>query len=231
MIKLSARAALLDIEGTIADISFVRNVLFPYAREALPGFIARHANEPKVATEIAATASAAGLAAEDHEAIVRQLITWIDDDVKATPLKELQGMIWAQGYREGVFTAHLYPDAHDWIEQRHAEGLPLYIYSSGSIQAQQLYFSHSEFGDLRSHFQGFFDTTIGSKKEAHSYNQIAGQIGLEPEQIVFFSDIGDELEAAQAVGMQVVQLVRPGTPTDSRFLHTADFNAVELEHR
>lgn len=225
----AARAALLDIEGTIADIGFVRNTLFPYARAALPQFIARHGDEAAVASELAATAAAAGLEPQDREAILGQLLDWLDRDIKATPLKALQGMIWENGYRSGAFKAHLYPDAHEWIERKHAEGLPLYIYSSGSVQAQQLYFAHNEFGDLRSRFQGCFDTTIGSKKDSDSYTRIAARIGLNAQQIVFFSDIADELEAAQAAAMQVVQLVRPGTTPDPRFSQQADFTGIELE--
>jgi enolase-phosphatase E1 len=138
-------------------------------------------------------------------------------------------MIWEDGYREGAFKAHLYPDAHDWIELRHAEGLPLYIYSSGSRQAQALYFAYNEFGDLRSRFQGHFDTTVGSKKEAGSYVRIAEKIGMAPGEIAFFSDIADELEAAQAAGMPVVQLVRAGTRPDPRFSQAPDFTGIELE--
>ncbi|MDT8438878.1 MAG: acireductone synthase [Wenzhouxiangellaceae bacterium] len=174
-----AGCALLDIEGTIADIAFVKHVLFPYARDALPGFIAEHADEPAVAKELAATAREAGLDPDNRDALVDQLLAWIDADVKATPLKQLQGMVWKNGYASGAFTAHLYPDAFAWIEREHAAGTPLYVYSSGSIAAQQLYFGHSDFGDLRDRFKGFFDTTTGPKKQADSYRVIAARIHAE----------------------------------------------------
>lgn len=229
MTVLRARAALLDIEGTIADINFVRHTLFPYARAALPEFVARHGDEPSVAAELRATADAAGLDPDDRAAIVSQLLTWIDADVKATPLKALQGMVWEQGFRSGAFRGHLYPDALAWIEQRRRDGIPLYIYSSGSVQAQELYFAHSDYGDLRDRFQGHFDTTTGPKKSAESYRRIAEAIGIAPREIVFFSDSGDELEAASEAGMQVVQLVRPGTDADPRFPQHPDFRNIELE--
>ena len=229
MTTIRAGAALLDIEGTIADIDFVRNTLFPYARAALPEFIEQHADEPEVAAELEATADAAGIEPDDRSAIVAQLQAWIDDDVKATPLKALQGMIWEQGYRSGAFRGHLYPDAYDWIEQRRREGVPLYIYSSGSVKAQELYFAYSDYGDLRDRFRGHFDTTTGPKKSADSYRRIAEAIGIPPAGIVFFSDIADELEAAQAAGMQVVQLLRPGTVPDPRFPQHSDFRHIELE--
>ncbi|MFU8877165.1 MAG: acireductone synthase [Wenzhouxiangellaceae bacterium] len=228
MAEINAAAALLDIEGTIADISFVKQVLFPYARKALPGFIAEHGDDPAVAAELAATAEQAGLDAGDRKAIVNQLVQWIDQDVKATPLKALQGMVWKRGYEEGDFTAHLYPDAHDWIERRHAAGLPIHIYSSGSVQAQQLYFAHSDYGDLRDRFGGFFDTTTGPKKEPASYRAIAAEIGLEPARIAFFSDVGAELEAAAAAGMSAIQIVRPGTAPDERFPRYPDFADIEI---
>lgn len=228
MAKINAGAVLLDIEGTIADISFVKQVLFPYARKALPGFIAHHADNPEVAAELVAAANLAGLDGGDREAVVSQLLNWIDEDVKATPLKALQGMVWKLGYAEGDLTAHLYPDANVWIERQHQAGLPLYIYSSGSIQSQKLYFAHSNFGDLRDRFRGFFDTTTGPKKAPSSYRAIAAEIGLDAGRIAFFSDVGAELEAAAAAGMSAIQIVRPGTEPDQRFPHYPSFDQMEI---
>ncbi len=223
------KIVLTDIEGTIADIAFVRQVLFPYARKALPNFVAAHADDPAVRAELDATAERAGLPAEDTQALIETLCEWIDQDVKATPLKALQGMIWKKGYADGDFVAHLYPDAHQWLASRQAEGIPMYVYSSGSVAAQDLYFHYNEFGDLRPWFQGFFDTTSGPKKEPDSYQAIAAKIGTEPDRIVFFSDSPDELDAAAAAGMIAVQICRDGLSPCGRHPAFEDFDTIELE--
>lgn len=224
-----AAVALLDIEGTIADIAFVKQVLFPYARRALPGFIENNADDPEVAAELAAAAELAGVPKDDHGAIVEALVGWIDADRKATPLKALQGLVWKAGYEQGDFTAHIYPDAHAWLEKMHAEGVPLYVYSSGSIRAQKLYFSHSDFGDILDWFEGFFDTTTGPKKDADSYRQIAGHTGHSAGDITFFSDVEAELDAAAEAGMRTVQIVRPGTEASSHHRRYPDFSAIRLD--
>lgn len=219
-------AALLDIEGTIADISFVKHVLFPYARRALPGFIQAHGDEPEVAAQLSAAADLAGVSRDDQEAIVEALLGWIDADRKVTPLKALQGMVWKTGYAEGDFTAHLYPDAYGWLKQAHQQGLPLNVYSSGSVAAQKLYFRHSDFGNILDWFDGFFDTTSGPKKEAASYRSIAEQLNLQPDTITFFSDVEAELDAAAEAGMQTIQIVREGTEPSSRHRRYADFLSI-----
>lgn len=229
MTHASSRIVLTDIEGTIADIAFVRQVLFPYARRAMPDFIASNIDDPAVRAQLDATAKLADLPPSDTPALTDTLCQWIDQDVKATPLKSLQGMIWKKGYAEGDFVSHLYPDAHRWLASRRAEGVPMYVYSSGSIAAQDLYFHYSEFGDLRPWFEGFFDTTIGPKKEPASYRAIAERIGAEAGHIVFFSDSPDELDAAAAADMIAVQICRDGVSPCARHPSFEDFDKIELE--
>ncbi|MDZ7827785.1 MAG: acireductone synthase [Gammaproteobacteria bacterium] len=201
-------AVLVDIEGTTSSISFVHDTLFPHARAAMGEFLREHAHEPAVAEQIRATAREADLPASDLEAVTAALIDWIDQDRKLTPLKALQGMIWEQGYRDGVYRAHMYPDATAALRRWHAAGLPLYVYSSGSVRAQQLFFGYSIDGDLLELFSGHFDTTIGGKREAESYRRIAGQLDLPAADIVFLSDVTAELDAAREAGMQTVLVVR-----------------------
>ncbi len=223
------RIVLTDIEGTIADIAFVRQVLFPYARKALPEFVKAHASDTAVRGELDATAELAGLPADDTQALINILCEWIDQDRKATPLKTLQGMIWKKGYADGDFVAHLYPDAHRWLARRHAEGVPMCVYSSGSIAAQDLYFRHNEFGDLRPWFKGFFDTTSGPKKASESYQGIAAQIGAAPNSVVFFSDSPEELDAATEAGMVAVQICRDGLDPCGRHPAFESFEMINLE--
>ena len=141
--SMPVRAVLVDIEGTTSSISFVHDTLFPHARAAMGDFLREHAHEPAVAEQIRATAREADVSANDLEAVTAALIDWIDRDRKETPLKALQGMIWEQGYRDDVYRAHMYPDATAALRRWHAAGLPLYVYSSGSVRAQQLFFGHS----------------------------------------------------------------------------------------
>lgn len=198
----------VDIEGTIADIAFVKNVLFPYARRALPDFVTQHGDQPDVREQLNAAAGEAGVDPEDDSAIVAALQQWIDEDRKVTSLKALQGKVWRHGYESGAFTAHLYGDAFEKLKQWHADDIALYVYSSGSVEAQDLYFGHTAFGDIRSWFSGFFDTNVGHKRERDSYEKIADLIGRAPADCVFFSDIEAELNAAHQAGMRTVHIQR-----------------------
>lgn len=133
---------------------------------------------------------------------------WIDEDRKATPLKALQGMIWREGYESGELKGHVYADTPEFLRRWHGRGLRLYVYSSGSVEAQKLIFGHTEFGDLTPLFSGYFDTRVGGKREAQSYRTILLDTGLSGPDVLFLSDIGEELDAARAAGMKTCQLLR-----------------------
>src|SRR6201999_2705329 len=132
--------------------------------------------------------------AADPDEAARVLIGWIDQDVKATPLATLQGVIWAEGYASGELTAHVYDDVPPVLGRWTAAGVPVYVYSSGSELAQRLWFRHTQHGDLLGHFAGHFDTvSAGPKREVASYQAIAGKIGVEPTELTFLSDVAAEL--------------------------------------
>lgn len=221
---------LIDIEGTASSISFVKDVLFPYARQHLPSFVRTHADDPKVKHWLDATANEVGLDPADTSALINTLTQWIDNDRKATPLKALQGMIWADGYASGAYRAHVYPDVAPCLRQWHAQGMALYIYSSGSVQAQQLFFRHSEAGDLTPLLRGYFDTRIGPKREPCSYTAIAQAISQPATDILFLSDVHAELDAAATAGMHTIRLCRPPEPfpDDVRHPCVTDFTAIHL---
>jgi enolase-phosphatase E1 len=201
-----AGAILTDIEGTTSSIAFVTDVLFPYAKTHLADFVARN---PDRAAPILADVAAA-----EPGDPVETLLRWIDADSKATPLKALQGMIWAEGYAGGSLTGHVYPDAAAALRRWHAAGIPLYVYSSGSVEAQKLIFGHSNEGDLTPLFSGYFDTTTGPKREAASYAAIARAVGLPPSGILFLSDAPAEIDAARAAGMRALHVDREGGSGD-----------------
>jgi len=204
---MTIRAILTDIEGTTSSISFVKDVLFPYARRALPRFVATRGKEPAVRKWLDAVATENGGMCQD-EMIVEVLQGWIDEDRKHTALKALQGMIWADGYRSVDFTAHIYPDAANSLRDWHAAGLPLYVYSSGSVPAQRLFFGHSDAGDLTTLFSGWYDTEMGGKRDAQSYRNIVESIGIPAGEILFLSDVVEELDAAREAGLQTVLIDR-----------------------
>lgn len=207
---MPVKAILTDIEGTTSAVSFVFDVLFPYAVEHLPAFVLEHAHEPQVAQLLDAVREDSAEPEADTIRVIEILLQWIADDRKATPLKALQGMIWQQGYANGQLKGHVYPDAVEALKRWKQQGYALYVYSSGSIQAQKLIFGCSEAGDLSPLFSGYFDTTSGPKREVGSYQRIAEAIGLPADAIVFLSDVVEELDAAQQAGMQTIGLVREG---------------------
>lgn len=198
---------LTDIEGTTSSISFVKDVLFPYARRALPAFVRARGNEAEVRRWLDAVATEHGAVCSD-EVIVEILQGMIDEDRKHTALKALQGMIWSDGYDNADFSAHIYPDAAAQLRDWHAAGIPLAVYSSGSVPAQKLFFGHTDAGDLTALFEGWFDTEVGHKRDAGSYREIARRLDRPAGDILFLSDVVEELDAAREAGMRTVLIDR-----------------------
>ncbi|WP_166224838.1 acireductone synthase [Pseudomonas atagonensis] len=222
------KAIVTDIEGTTSAVSFVFDVLFPYAAKHLPDFVRQNAERADVAEQLDAVRRDSNAPQADVERVVEILLSWIEEDRKATPLKALQGMVWAQGYHAGQLKGHVYPDAVEALQRWHEAGYQLFVYSSGSIQAQKLIFGCSEAGDLTPLFSGYFDTTSGPKREAQSYTNIQQAIGVEAGEILFLSDIVEELDAAQAAGLQTCGLAREGGELGSHV--TVDtFTGIEPE--
>ena len=202
---------LTDIEGTTSSIAFVKDVLFPYARANLPGFVEARREEPEIRRWLDAVALEIGQAHRDDrdEAAVQQLLAWIDEDRKHTALKAIQGQLWREGYALGEYKAHVYPDAAEALTRWKAAGHALYVYSSGSVEAQKLFFAHSDAGDLTPLFSGYFDTEIGPKRDVASYRHIAADIGVAPSHLLFLSDVVEELDAAREAGLRTVLVDRP----------------------
>ena len=226
---------LLDVEGTTSTIAFVHTVLFPYADAHLDAYVAAHRDEPEVADAMREAARLADLPADAGDAaVLAHLHAWIAEDRKATPLKTLQGLIWAEGYARTGLRGHVYPDAAAGLRRWRDAGLRLYVYSSGSIEAQRVLFAHSDQGDLSPLFSGNFDTTTGPKRESRSYAAIAAAIGEAPRAIVFLSDVDAELDAAREAGMQTIRLLRPAdTPSGATTTHPSavSFDEIEVTRR
>lgn len=205
-----SRVVLTDIEGTTSPIAFVKEVLYPLAHDRLPGFIRDEADDPAVRGWLRDAAREGGLPDDaDDAAIVAVLRRWITEDRKATPLKALQGRIWARAWETGEVRSPIYPDAATALRRWHAAGYRLAVYSSGSVPAQQRFFGHSDHGDLAALFSAWFDTTTGPKRDPASYLRIAGALEVSPGAVCFLSDVVEELDAAASVGMRTAWVVRP----------------------
>lgn len=199
------KAILLDIEGTVSPISFVKDVMFPYSMEKMENYIKN--NKEKVKHILDKVREIEGKNLTDEE-VIKTLKKWIEEDKKIDPLKEIQGYIWKEGFETGKLKAPIYKDAYEKMKQW-KDKYKLYIYSSGSVNAQKLFFSYTEYGNILDWFSGHFDLKIGSKKEKSSYEKIATEIGLKPEEILFLSDNPDEIKAAKEAGLEVIKVSRP----------------------
>ena len=229
MILFDGRAILLDVEGTTSSIAFVYDVLFTFARERVGDFLAAHRDDEaiqRIGREILAEAGDAWRDGNDPAAFVtrsaeaaRELIR---RDAKFGPLKALQGHIWRSGFEDRSLVAHVFDDVPEALELWSGSGLDVRIYSSGSVEAQKLFFAHTARGDLTGHLRGHYDTAVGPKREPESYVRIAADMALDPRQVLFVSDVGEELDAARRAGMQTALAERPGNrPATGVFDHAA----------
>jgi enolase-phosphatase E1 len=203
---------LLDIEGTTTPIDFVTQVLFPFARERMTAFLAAHWDDPGVRGDVAQLRAEAGGVPDDTASVARHALELMDQDRKSTGLKALQGRIWEDGYRQGVLQGVVYEDVPRAFARWKRRGVEIAIFSSGSVLAQKLIFGHSTAGDLGRDIAGYFDTTTGPKREAESYRRIASALGVPPSDVVFYSDVAAELDAAREAGMQTALSVRDAKP-------------------
>lgn len=221
-IYLPVRAILLDIEGTTTPIEFVFKVLFPYARSQTDRFLERYGSLPDVLEDLH------GLR-QEHLKDTRQgfnppalkdpyqpasfgaYVGWlIDRDRKSTPLKSLQGKIWAEGYASGDLRSQVFDDVPPALERWQKQTRTIAIFSSGSVLAQKLLFTHTTAGDLTKFLSAYFDTTLGTKTDPASYEKIATTLERSPAEIVFVSDVVSELDGAEAAGLQALLCKRPG---------------------
>ncbi len=202
------KTILTDIEGTTSSISFVKDVLFPYARAQLPEYVRDHSSDPRVRRWLEQVQLEIDDEDAGDETLIATLIDWIDHDRKHTALKALQGLLWKDGYDNGAYAAHVYADAVAALRDWHAAGHALYVYSSGSVPAQRLLFAHSTAGDLTPLFSGYFDTEVGGKRETRSYRNIVDQLGIDAGDVVFLSDVVEELDAARDAGLATVLVDR-----------------------
>jgi enolase-phosphatase E1 len=222
---------LTDIEGTTTSISFVHDVLFPYAAQHLPAWVRSHRSEARVQAalkEVADTVYREHGFETDEANQIGWLLQWIQEDRKHSALKAIQGHLWKDGYESGAYRSHVYEEVPQALEAWKKQGILMGVYSSGSVPAQRLLFGYSEKGDLQPYFSDYFDTAVGPKREVQSYQNIQKALGIPASEILFLSDIAEELDAAKTAGMQTVQLLRPGTEDSGRHKTAKDFSEIQI---
>ncbi|PSN50745.1 Enolase-phosphatase E1 [Blattella germanica] len=224
-----SKIILLDIEGTITSISYVKDTLFSFIRRNLDCYLKAHWKDSDLDNDLLLLREQAN---EDKrngipgvviipeynesnekdllEAAKKNVIWQMDLDRKTKALKQFQGHVMHEGYKQGKLKGHIYPDVLPALKSWVKNGKKVYIYSSGSIEAQKLLFGHSEEGDILEYFSGHFDTEVGPKVESNSYFNIMKRLNCESDKIVFFTDVPKEAEAANGAGIKTILVVREG---------------------
>jgi enolase-phosphatase E1 len=223
------RFVLSDIEGTTSSVSYVYDILFPYFRNHI-GEITQFAHLSEVKESFAQVINLCqqeeGVVLTTSEEVIQKLLQWSREDRKITPLKTLQGIIWDKGYQLGELKGHVYDDVAFNLEKWVLNGLNVGIYSSGSVNAQKLIFKYSVAGDLTKWLSHYFDTNIGQKRSEESYLKIASRMGLDPSDIVFLSDIQEEIDAASMAGLKTIHVLREQGMSSNSIYRAKDFNEV-----
>lgn len=240
-IPANTSALLLDIEGTTTPITFVKDILFPYIKEHLEDYLSAHWEEDECKQDVHLLKKQIEEDMKQHRAcpvhtvdqtvhtdeekaireVVDNVLWQMAADRKSTALKQLQGHMWRTAYTSGRIKGQVYKDVIPAIRRWRGQGLKVYIYSSGSVEAQKLLFEYSVEGDVLELFDGHFDTNIGAKVDSKSYASIAERIGCRAEEITFLTDVTREAKAAVDAGVNVVLVVRPGNMelTDEERVH------------
>lgn len=222
----------VDIEGTTSASTYVFDVMFPYATERFAEWMGEHGDEEETKAISAAVGRELGKDEPSATEVVDALTRWVAEDRKVTPLKTLQGLIWEEGFGSGQLVSHFYPDAYAALDGWHAAGVPISVYSSGSVLAQRNWYAHSSHGDLSAYITAYFDTAnAGPKRDVASYQTIARALDTEPGHLLFCSDVVAELDAAAEAGWQVVRVRRPGEPhaaPDSAYPEVTTMEAITL---
>ncbi|PKG56841.1 acireductone synthase [Shewanella sp. Choline-02u-19] len=225
---MGIRAIVVDTAGTTTDLNFIEDILFPYSAKALPAFLEENQHNVLVENCICDVQDIALEPDADLARVTEILLQWISEDRKATPLKTIQGLIWKQGYANGEFKGHIFPDFIEALDGYKQKGLRVYSFSSGSVDAQKLLFGNSDAGDLTDKFNGHFDTRTGNKRFKQAYCNILNTISLSPKQILFVSDVLEELKAASEAGLNVAQMVRDDSQRTGDFKQVSSFAELDI---
>lgn len=230
------KTILLDIEGTTTPIDFVLETLFPFSKQRVGKYVETHfgslATEIKQLVEESSDDSTYTIPVDPTEpgSVSSYLEYLIDENRKSTPLKSIQGTIWQEGYKSGELISRVFDDVPWALERWKSAGTSIAIFSSGSVLAQQLLFRYTDHGDLTPFISNYFDTNVGAKRDAESYDEIATALNIDSNEVLFCSDITQELDAARTGGMLTALVVRPGNaPVEDAGSHRIVTNFEDLE--
>ena len=241
-IPATVRCFLLDIEGTVTPLSFVHDVLFPYARIRIREFLKRNRDQEAIQSDLAGLheehatdvsagrnppAIPAGKLGEQIDSLTAYVHWLMDQDRKSMALKSLQGKIWREGYERADLQAMVFSDVQPAFERWRKAGVEIAIFSSGSVLAQQMLFAHTTAGDLTSYIAAYFDTNVGPKIASTSYEKITAQLKRHPDEILFTSDSLEELDAAHSAGMQTRFSIRPGNKAETKPMRHQKINSFD----
>ena len=243
----SVKHVVFDIEGTTTPITFVKDVLFPYAANNVQSYLKKTWNESTTQQDVTTLLAQyqqdqqenyPGLPVvtftDNTDDMIAQLTTYVEfninQDRKIGALKQLQGHMWRVGYESGELKSTVYPDVPNAFRKIISEGKQISIYSSGSREAQRLLCQYTNYGDLRSNISAYFDTKSGNKRDVTSYQEMKEYLGVDNgKEILFVTDIWEEAEAATKAGLQVRLSVRPGNaplPADNQFVTVTNFEDI-----
>ena len=247
-----AKVFLFDIEGTTTPITFVKDVLFPYASNNVKSFLQRTWDSPQTKEDIRSLLEQAladqssdlkgvptvteSESKEEMIEMISEYVQWnITEDRKISALKQLQGRIWSEGYQSGDLKSLVYEDVKRFFAKADSiDDTRIAIYSSGSRHAQNLLFKHSDQGDLRRYLSCYFDTAVGNKRDSKSYSDIGLSLGVDDyEDILFLTDVYEEAVAADAAGFRVTITERPGNaplPDHNKFPVITTLDDLAIDH-
>ncbi|KAI8943479.1 hypothetical protein NX059_001482 [Plenodomus lindquistii] len=216
-----SEVVLLDIEGTISSISFVKDVMYPYALDSLTRLANDSWTDQNFQNLIKDFPEETK---QDADALISHVQDLTRRDVKAVYLKQLQGHLWTTGFSNGSLKTPLFEDVVPTLEAWKAAGKTLAIFSSGSVQAQLQFFSYVRKGDstvdIKPLFSAHYDTiNAGPKLEQGSYEKICTEMGTAASKVTFLTDNVKEAEAATRANVYSIILDRPGNaplPDDAK---------------
>jgi methylthioribulose 1-phosphate dehydratase/enolase-phosphatase E1 len=240
---------LFDIEGTTTPISFVKDILFPYAAENFATFLEKTWTDKQTIADVQEIKRQASVdlaenlhgvplilngQKDDKSLLISSIVEYLkwnmSQDRKIAALKDIQGHVWAEGYASGKLNSIVYDDVARFFVQSEQKGFKIGIYSSGSRDAQRLLFKYSNHGDLRKYLSCYFDTSVGQKRSTNSYTDILKTLGVDhASRVVFVTDILEEAAAAAEAGMQTIIAVRPGNsplPENHGFRLSSNFDDI-----
>jgi enolase-phosphatase E1 len=221
---------LTDIEGPTAPRRVVADVMVPYVRANLRGWLTQHARDPDIAGWIYEVSALSGASPWDVDGCVDTLLDWLDADLNMEPLKAIQARMWRDAYAVGDLSASVYPDAYGAFDAWRDAEARVVVFSTGSLDAQRSLCRFAVGGDLEAQVHAWFDARVGSKRDPRSYRTIATKLAVSPSQVMFLSDTVEELDAAAAAGMRTVFVARDRSlETSASVTHTTVSSLLELE--